>query len=486
MKPPNILYILSDEHRGQAMGHAGDPNVRTPNMDRMAKDGASFRRAYANCPVCTPSRGTIFSGRHAHCGPVQDFFGAFPPAAPSTATWLRQHGYHTSYIGKWHCGVVHDQKPRVVAEQPERFPGVSLRTPENRRGGFQDWAGFEVINSPFQTYFYRNADEEPTGFTGYQTDILTDEAIRQLKSYDREEPVFMVLSVEPPHFPCIPPETARSLDPQSLLVDPSFAKLNPMFEGMFPHLDESSLRTILANYYLMVENLDENIGRLLAVLEELPAFQNTLVVYFSDHGDYVGNHGINTDKINHHEESLRIPSIFRWPGRIPSQGSIDGLFGLVDLQATVLGLAGIPPAPWDQGFDWSKILQEAAGDEPEQVLIEMSGAPRWTPKFQDWRGLVNKQWKYAFYDDGREFLHDLESDPFEMENLAHSQPETTRSLRERLLRVLEATREPFFDILIRHGVPPETPHYLRDEATQRKNAHILGGLDNHQGPLPMA
>lgn len=79
---PNIIYILSDEHRGQAMGHAGDSNLHTPWMDLMAAEGVSFRRAYANCPVCTPSRGTIFSGRHAHCGPVQNFFSAFQAAAP--------------------------------------------------------------------------------------------------------------------------------------------------------------------------------------------------------------------------------------------------------------------------------------------------------------------------------------------------------------------------------------------------------------------
>jgi choline-sulfatase len=94
MNKPNIIYILSDEHRGQAMSHAGDPNVKTPTMDRLAAEGVSFTQASANCPICTPSRGTIFSGRHAHAGPVQGFFDNYKTAAPSTATHLRQNGYH--------------------------------------------------------------------------------------------------------------------------------------------------------------------------------------------------------------------------------------------------------------------------------------------------------------------------------------------------------------------------------------------------------
>src|SRR5688572_10616957 len=140
-RPPHILYILSDEHRGQAMTHAGDPNLRTPNMDRLAREGSSFKRAYANCPICTPSRGTIFSGRHAHAGPVSGFFDVYKPAAPSTATVLREAGYRTAYFGKWHCGIVWDQAPRSAEKHWGRYSieGQPHRTPEHLRGGFEDW-----------------------------------------------------------------------------------------------------------------------------------------------------------------------------------------------------------------------------------------------------------------------------------------------------------------------------------------------------------
>jgi arylsulfatase A-like enzyme len=483
---PNIIYILSDEHRGQAMGHAGDSNLHTPWMDRMAAEGASFRHAYANSPVCTPSRGTIFSGRYAHCGPVPNFFAAFQAAAPSSATWLRSHGYHTSYIGKWHCGVVHNQIPSEVRNKRDDYPGAPMRTPEDRRAGFQDWAGFEVVNSPFHTYVYRNGDENPTKLPGYQTDVLTDEAIRYLESYRQEEPLFMVLSVEPPHFPCIPPEGTNRFDPASLKVDPNFAKLNPLFAETFPQIDEHVFRQILANYYAMVENLDTNIGRLLETVRKLPAFENTLVVYISDHGDYVGNHGMGTCKIHHHEESVRIPAIFHWPGRIPAQGLMEGLFGLVDLQATVCGLAGVPSPAWNQGRDWSPKLLGGTMEEPTKLLLEMAGAPRWTPRFTDWRGFVTSQLKYAYYDDGREFLHDLQQDPYEMRNLATEDPGLASRCKAQLLELLRETREPFFDVIIEHGVAPEKTNYIRDDATQISNMRKLGGLDLQSGPLPMA
>ena len=483
---PNVIYILSDEHRGQAMSHAGDANVRTPVMDSMAAEGAGFRRAYSNCPVCTPSRGTIFSGRHAHAGPVQEFFSAYPPAAPSTATWLRTQGYHTSYIGKWHCGIVHNQKTAYVQEHRKDYPGEPARTPENRRAGFQDWAGFEVINAPFKTYVYRGSNENPTSLPGYQTDVLTNEAIRYLQEYQQDEPLFLVLSVEPPHFPCTPPEENKRFDPAALQVDPNFARLNPMFADVLPEFGEEMLREMLANYYAMVENLDSNIGRVLDAVRNLPRFENTLVVYISDHGDYVGNHGVNTCKISHHEESVRIPSLFQWPGRLPALGSIDGLFGLVDLQATVFGLIGVPQPVWNQGRDWSPRLRGESFCEPDELLLEMSGVPRWNPRFIDWRGFVSERWKYAFYEDGRQFLHDLLADPYEMENLAEIRPEIALQCKARLLEMLRDTREPFFDVIIEHGVTPEEPHYLSDHAFQIANARQLGGLDKKPGPLPMA
>ncbi len=464
---PHVIYILSDEHRGQAMGHAGDPNLRTPAMDRLAAEGASFRRAYANCPVCTPSRGTIFSGRHAHAGPVAGFTDAYPATAPSTATHLRRHGYHTAYFGKWHCGVIHDQVPTAVRENPEVYPGGRrIRTPEHLRAGFQDWFAFEALNNPFHTSIYEGEAETPTPLDGYQTDALTDRAIEYLRAYDQDSPLFLVLSVEPPHFPLEAPERFKRFDPAQLQVRPNFidrpdppggAPLpNPWDKSDAIHDYSNDMRRHLALYYAMIENLDWNMARLLEETARIPQFagERTLVVYISDHGDFMGSHGLHDRKEHPHEEPSRIPALFHRPGHVLAQGPVDGLFGLVDLLATTCGLVGIDVPVWNQGTDFSPLLRGETFTGPEYQLLEMLANPRWCLDFMDWRALVTERWKYAYYETGAELLFDLQEDPYELTNLAAAQPEACAQWREKLLDALRRTREPFFDVVIEHGVKP--------------------------------
>ena len=445
MKTPHIVQILSDEHYGGAMTHAGDPNVRTPNMDRLAAEGASLSRAYANCPICTPSRGTIFSGRHAHAGPVQYFFDVFKPTSPSSATILRDAGYHTAYFGKWHCGVVRDQRPSSVRDHPDEWAHQANRTPEHYRAGFQDWYGFEVINAPFDSFYYQNNESDPRRMDGYQTDVLTDLAIEYLESYKGEKPLYLVLSVEPPHFPLEAPDAYERFDPHELEVRENFE-------------DTPEMRKELATYYAMVENLDWNIGRLMAVLDREEAFrEETLTIYVSDHGDFMGSHGLIKRKEHPQEESIRVPALFHFPGTIPAAIESDALFGLVDLLPTILGLAGVDIPEHIQGVDFSPGLRGEAFDGPDAQLIEMSGNPRWNLDFLDWRGIVTRDWKYAFYETGHELLFNLVDDPCELNNLADSDEPNRVRMQRILLDLLERTREPYFEVLIQHGAKPQYP-----------------------------
>ncbi|MEE3042312.1 MAG: sulfatase-like hydrolase/transferase [Candidatus Latescibacterota bacterium] len=445
---PHILYILSDEHRGQAMGHAGDPNVQTPWMDRLASEGVSFDRAYANCPICTPSRGTIFTGRHAHAGAVQGFFDVFKPTAPSIATELRKQGYRTAYFGKWHCGIVRNQVPPSVEEDDTgRFSGGSRnRTPEAHRAGFEDWFGFENLNQHFNSSIYEGDNIDPTPLEGYETDALTDRAIDYLRNYDSDEPLFLVLSVTPPHFPLIVPERWERFDLHGLEVRDNF-------------IGGDDMRKHLATYYAMIENLDWNIGRLMETLGGVKGFEDVLTVYFSDHGDYMGSHGRFNTKEHCHEESVRIPAIFHRPGHIPARGVIDdGMFSLVDLLATTLGLIDEPVPRWSQGTDFAPaITGEGSFSAPEDVLLEMQGSPRWNLGMPDWRGLVNDRWKYAFLEDRTERMYDLQEDPFERVNLAASNPDQCVAMRRRLVEMLREARDPYWDVLIEDGVEPDGP-----------------------------
>ena len=453
---PNIIFVLSDEHCGYAVGHAGDPNLSTSVMDRMAAEGVSFERAYANCPICTPSRGTIFSGRHAHSGPVSGFFDVYKATAPSTATLLREQGYHTAYFGKWHCGTIHNQIPSIVRDHPDEYRGHSNRTPEHYRAGFQDWYGFENLNQHFSSYYYHNDDSNPTKINGYETDGFTDLVIDYIRNYDKKDPLFLVLSVTPPHFPLIVPDRWKRFVPEELIVRENFNKLDPFFFSEDPRSD-SEMRTKLANYYAMIENLDWNIGRVLDTLDDLPRFNNTLSIYTSDHGDYMGSHGLIETKIEHHEESVRIPAIFHWPNHIPAQGLIPGLFSLVDLLPTMLGLVGAKIPVHSQGTDFSSTLRGEAFEGPDVVLLEMVNNPRWNFRFLDWRGIVTKRWKYAFCETGRQVLYDLDEDPYELNDLSATNPDQLEKMRQLLLCILAENREPYFDVLIEHGAPLEWP-----------------------------
>lgn len=438
---PNVIYILSDEHRGQAMGHAGDVNVQTPWMDRLAAQGAGFDRAYANCPICTPGRASIFSGRHAHAAPMTTHYDVYKPAAPSTATVLQDHGYYTAYFGKWHCGVVEDQIPPAMRGSEEEYWGIfRQRTPEHLRGGFQEWAAYELVNVHFEGIVYRNNDVNPTRVDGYIADGVTDLAIDYMNSYNRSEPLFMVLSLDPPHFPMTVPDRFRRHDPHALQVRPNF-------------VDSPGVRQDLATYYAMIENVDWNIGRLMESLQKRERFadSNTLVVYISDHGDFMGSHGLSKKKAHPHEESTRIPSLFHWPGAFATQGKTKGLFSLVDLMATTLGLVGAAVPPWNQGIDFSPVLRGEPFNSPESVLLEVVGCPRASLNYMDWRGYVSDRWKYAYYESGQQLLFDLSADPYEKRNLADEDPSICVVHRAHLLELLKQTREPFFDVLIEHG-----------------------------------
>lgn len=463
---PHIVLVLSDEHRGQAMAHAGDPNVRTPALDRLAAEGVSLGRAYANCPVCTPSRGTIFSGRHAHAGPVAGFFDCYTATAPSIATECRAAGYRTAYFGKWHCGIVRDQLPAGIRHAPMGpVSGSRHRTPEWHRAGFEDWCAFESLNRHFEVSVYRNDALEPEWLEGYETDVLTDEAIRYLEAHGGDQPLLLVLSVTPPHFPLVVPEEWRRHDPATLRVRPNFVdRADPPGAGNVPGGWEredppwapASMRQSLADYYAMVENLDHNVGRLHDALQRLPGFagERTVFCYTSDHGEYLGSHGLCERKEHPHEEGVRVPMVLHAPGRIPAQGvRDDGLFGLVDLAPTLLGMAGLRAPVWMQGEDCSRALTADEIDLPAVQLLEMHNNPRWNLDYLDWRGFVEEHWKYAYYETGHELLFDLADDPYEMHNLARECPGLCTTMRTQLLKLLRATREPFFDVVIEHGVP---------------------------------
>ncbi|MEO2003772.1 MAG: sulfatase/phosphatase domain-containing protein, partial [Candidatus Poribacteria bacterium] len=216
-------------------------------------------------------------------------------------------------------------------------------------------------------------------------------------------------------------------------------------------------RELVAQHHDAIRCDDKIIGGILARLKTDGLLESTIVIYFSDHGDYMGSHGVFNTKEHPHEESVRIPAIFHWPGVIPAQGSRPEMFGLVDMAPTTLGLIGVEPPAHVQGADFSPALRDDDFTGPDAVLLEMCGNPRWGLDFLDWRGVVTEGWKYAHFETGHEMLFDLNADPHEQTNLAETNTEMRDTLKARLLELLRDTREPYFDVLIEHGVQMATP-----------------------------
>ncbi|HET6319246.1 MAG TPA: sulfatase-like hydrolase/transferase, partial [Chloroflexota bacterium] len=199
---PNILVILCDQMRRSAMGCAGDPNVSTPHLDRLAAEGARFANACVTYPVCVPSRFTLMTGEYAHSRLVPTIGWRMSPAERTIAHELSGAGYQTAYFGKWHLFGAHPRGGPVLARKRGLTP-----IPRPFRGGFEYWRGFEFRNDPFDTYYFADDDPTPRRIDGYQTDglfALTEHFL--LEERDASRPFFAILSVEPPHFPLVAPE----------------------------------------------------------------------------------------------------------------------------------------------------------------------------------------------------------------------------------------------------------------------------------------
>ncbi|TVR44836.1 MAG: hypothetical protein EA402_05910 [Planctomycetota bacterium] len=412
-KRPNVLWIFGDQHRAQALGYAGDPNVCTPHLDTMARQGLYFPQAVSNCPWCTPFRGSLITGLHAHRA-VHRTPERLDPSLPTVATMLRPHGYRSHYIGKWHLN-------------GPREPSDKHIVPANERGGFDSWIGYENNNSQYDCWVHGHREDGSSvdlqKLPGYETDALTDlfierlgcEAARQRAGDDA--PFLAVLSVQPPHGPCVAPpaEQARHT--------PGRVELRPNVPPI-PRIRSDAQRK-LAGYYAQIENLDANVGRIRAALDELGLADDTIIMFFADHGDMMGSHGMD-EKSSPWEESIRIPFIIS--GQIPYKQhrfqSVDAPICTVDILPTTLGLCGLPKPDELPGYDYSHYWRKAdpapKPDEPEAVFIEHLVRKKHTNSIdRAWRGVVTRDgWKYVCIPHAPLIMHDLNEDPFELHNMA--------------------------------------------------------------------
>lgn len=395
-RPPNILLVLADQWRAQALGHAGDPNVQTPHLDRLARSSVRFVNAVSGVPVCSPYRASLQTGQRPLTHGV--FLNDVPlaPNAVTLAKVLGAAGYDTAYIGKWHLD----------------GHGRSAFIPRERRQGYGYWKVLECTHNYTNSFYYADAPVKLT-WEGYDAFAQTRDAARYLREHARSSrPFFLFLSWGPPHDPyhTAPPRYRALYPPAKLRLPPNV-----------PEADRANARQQMAGYYAHCTALDDCIGMLWATLRETGLETNTLWVFTSDHGDLLGSHGAY-NKQQPYEESVRVPLLLHWPAGLGSRRkTLDAPINAEDLMPTLLGLCGLPIPNTVEGLDFSGYLRGGA-DPSDGAALLACVAPfgQWTRQRggREYRGLRTRTHTYVRDLDGPWLLFDNRKDPFQLTNLA--------------------------------------------------------------------
>ncbi len=403
---PNLLFVLADQWRHSAFGFGSDAVVRTPNFDQLASQGANWTRAYAANPVCTPNRACILTGRHSHqTGMIRNDL-QLPPHEVCWPATFRSHGYATHYIGKWHL----DGKGK---------PGFV--PPGWRRRGFTSFQGFNRGHSYHTAWGFDNRGEplpgsRRSGSQPYYEPVLQTDLAIEFMAEHRDRPFACYLSWGPPHTPFRPPRSHDLYDPREIVL-----RANVPAE----HRERAARE--LAGYYGLCESLDHEMGRIMDFLDDSGLAASTLVVFTSDHGELAGSHAMYR-KGQPEDESLHVPLLMRFPGRIPAGSKPDTLASSIDLMPTILSMCDLPDEIACTGRDLSGAVVPGTGRPSvsslycEGKVSSRSNAPGNgnSPYQEPWRTVVTERYKLTVRSqfDNVQSLYDIREDPFELENLA--------------------------------------------------------------------
>ena len=424
-KKPNFIFIIADDHRWDAMGavqkeHAEKaryPWFETPSMDRLAAEGVRFRNAFITHSICSPGRAGFLTGQYTHTNGVMDNGTSFPVDSVTHATLLRDAGYQTAYFGKWHMG-----------NQRER-PGFQYSASFVDQGTYQDCP---VLVNGVRT---------PT--KGWIDDVSTDFAIDWIKQ-NHSKPFSIVLGFKSPHNkrggPSLPARLRSLYEGKTTRRTPN-CDLAAVYHKPLTEADKGKERGLSANavhldYLRHIKGIDENLGRLLDSLDDLKLADDTVVVYSSDNGYFLGERGLG-DKRALYEEGLRIPFIVRYPRLFPKGKLVDEMVINQDLAPTFLDLAGLPAHPAMHGASFKDL---ARGNKPANWRTSFLTYYRKelgdTPTCH---GIRTETAKLIVYPKNPEWteVYDLKSDPYELTRLPADGP-LAASLKAELDKQMKA------------------------------------------------
>ena len=425
---PNIIFYFSDQQRWDTVNEEA-----TPNLMQLAREGIQFENSYTCQPVCGPARACLQTGMYAtQCGCYWNGV-PLPQTIRPMAEYFNEAGYETAYVGKWH--LASDRLPNVG------FHCEKTAIPKERQGGYKNWWRaadvLEFTSHGYDGYVFV-AEGNQIDFKGYRADCINDFALEYLDQKTSDDPFFLFISQLEPHHQndrhCYegPKETVEKFRDYPIPPDLSF--LEGDYEKMYP------------DYMAAINRLDENVGRLVAKLKEKGLYENTILIYTSDHGSHFKTRNLEY-KRSCHDSATHTPLIIRGG---PFQGGKkeERLVSLIDLPPTMLDLAGIPIPKSYMGHS---LVRELAGEEPERdcVFIQISES-------QCGRAIRTKQYKYSvralaptgytihrspvYFED---YLYDLTKDPIEKNNLIkdRSYAFVRQKMKKLLLREMERAGE---------------------------------------------
>lgn len=437
VKPRNIVFILVDDHRFDAIGFLkGQAFLETPNLDRLAREGAHLRNAFVTTALCSPSRASILTGLYAHQHKIVDNNTPIPPGTRYFSEDLKQAGYSTAFIGKWHMGAETDMP------QP----------------GWDHWVSFRGQGTYLPSANGLNVDGKKVPQQGYITDELTDYAVKWLESRAKDKPYCLYLSHKAVHAEFVPAERHKGrYDGKEFVPPPTMTpsaddaarnvprwvrdQRNSWHGVEFPYHSTLDLREYYQRYAETLLAVDDSVGRLLATLEKRGELDSTLIVYMGDNGFAFGEHGL-IDKRTAYEESMRVPMLARCPQLFPGGKTVDQVIANLDLRPTFLAAAGLAAPAGLPGGDFVPILQGKTTAWRDSLLYEYYWERNF-PQTPTIHALREQRYKYIHYHGvwDTDELFDLEADPRETNNLIASrehQPVVQR-MNKRLFEILEQT-----------------------------------------------
>ena len=490
---PNILWYTTDQQRFDTIAALGNPHVVTPTLDRMTAEGTAFTHAYCQSPICTPSRSSYMTGlypsRVRNCRNGNESFPADAP--PLISRRIADAGYDCGMIGKFHLqSSGHRTEPRI--DDGYRYWKFSHAPRDDWPDG-HDYAEWVREKGGDLNALRDSEDRVPPEM--HQTTWATDRAIEFIDQ-DRDGPWMLTINVYDPHPPFIPPKKYAERFNAADMPGPYFresdlatqAALKPVdFQTDARRPEEFNGREQQALYYAMMAQVDEQFGRLLAHIEASGQRDNTLVVFTSDHGEMLGDHGLLFKGCRFYEGLVRVPLMFRWPGRVSAGLCSDALVELIDLSATLLEVAGVERPEPMQGRSLLPLLRGEASSEHHRDFVRCeyfdaldsifigTGSPDVPNKASGGckpagnnreadatrspaRGSYgtmyrDRRYKLVVYH-GHNLgeLYDLEADPWEFDNLWDS-PEHQTIKAELLLKSFDASIEASIDVGTRRIAP---------------------------------